>query len=1707
MADYTIDIRARIEEAQRKVASLDKQLDHLQNKAEFKINFPNLEQVASGFRLVGKAIQLVWKYGDRLPVIGDRIGDIKDISDLLNNTLEQTVNTLKQIPRVLPTTVLSTGFSVAASSADKLARATANVGYTIFGLKQSIDIVRQAFNGFFNETIGRQARLEESLLRTRTTLVSTADVAVNGTRLTDPYKALMALEGPIDKTIENIRRRSLDIAGTTSDAIVQTFGVVASQIGNIGGDLKDAEDLAISFAGALGTMGLSNPMYATQEIRSILTGTIDQNSVLARALGLTNEEVQKAKTSGEGLVAFLEKRLEAFTAGQKIAAQQLGGVLSNIAEIYEEFARSFGKPILAPLLDAITQVYTRLGTVFDQILQIGEALGTLASNGLSTLTSIIGSSNFGKLGEVETASIFSKLREDLTAFVIEIDDMIQTRIYPVLTEVFNQIANAIGRLLPTIYELGKAFARFKLAQFEQFLRALGTIGRLLNATIIPAINSILVAYTDILNLPISQYLSSIAVQVKFLEKIGIGAIGRIALVLTSWRQTITAIIGFVKGAIKAVGDAFQGVLNGIGAGIKWIGENFEAVLVKISTTVVKTLAQIMTAVSTALNKIGLKLIELSAQAKATGTQIGEQVSTLLNIGGAGAFGLSRASGNTATKFADAIKDIPDMMSNISKTTDTASKKVSGLGVALRTSLAGGLRAASKALLGLLKSIALFSLKMAAVTIVIAVVVDAFSRLKRSMERTANIRRAETAAKRLSTTYKDLGENANAFNKALRENELEKLETGINDTKERINELIPKLDELARKVRTSTGRSYAMVSGAASRSLAYQKEIKELEQLQKQLQYLTDIQNQQTQNKQNKDTVQVLAKERKGVEEQIKKYREGVEKSLADYAFTVRQRVERLAQQEQQKRFQLEAQNLQQELTRAQEGLVGPAAEVARILGEYQTERLRNEQEAQNREFDLQQQIAQLGKDVADYSYELKKREADLQKKIGVFNQKVVDYEVQQKERAAKRVLAYEIRAQRMRMSGFALLPGQRDEFLNEGDRRGMSATKVMAAVYAGVIQPPAGASAKAVYDAAAESEVFRAAMSSGNFENHLNLRTKALFNQSRGGTFAMEAARSDLKTGGFYITEPKAPPPVPNLELNDAAWTQERERLNTSIIDQTRKLNATLEEVNKILASGILTQLERRSILTDRPTLTALEDSLASAQVELNATRAISGLALKSVDPLELAKAQLTARYDAAVRQAKRSAKATEELETAQKALKTNYDRLLKALPAEVAAQRELNMVNASTSLYQETGALRSTAAASMLARITEVSQAFTALGQNSEELLRRKNVEAQVEARRLALTTEHGKLNETLINSLANYRDALDFTTKAQLALEKKLKPLMQRAQLATELAGLVARAQKDLVGSLIAGGDIQAAMDQYLTTIAGSIFDSLMEASFKPIEKFLQESLLKAFGVENWEDQLLNIQQETKTEIETQGRNVVAAIETLPEKLKTLPPDPEAPEAPAGGSVPGTPSEPSTDSTWVTKFGENLTKLVGSLGVMAGGIAMGFAGVERMKKGGTYNTLMGLAGIFGGISSVAGGGSNVLKMFEKRATGGPVNANQPYFVGERGIELFAPDTNGTVYSAEDTRRFLNQGPTSNSAFNETRDVVTRQSATTSAVASPIDMSFSFQTTKFMDKEWVDTAQLNQMKAELLAAAGPRGLAAVESKASRDPVWRRRFL
>lgn len=82
--------------------------------------------------------------------------------------------------------------------------------------------------------------------------------------------------------------------------------------------------------------------------------------------------------------------------------------------------------------------------------------------------------------------------------------------------------------------------------------------------------------------------------------------------------------------------------------------------------------------------------------------------------------------------------------------------------------------------------------------------------------------------------------------------------------------------------------------------------------------------------------------------------------------------------------------------------------------------------------------------------------------------------------------------------------------------------------------------------------------------------------------------------------------------------------------------------------------------------------------------------------------------------------------------------------------------------------------------------------------------------------------------------------------------------------------------------------------------------------------------------------------------------------------------------------------------------------------GVAMAVGGAQMIGKGGTYNTLMGIAGIFGGISSVASGIGGFGKAFGWKgfAKGGRPDPFTPAWVGENGMELWVPDRPGTIIS-----------------------------------------------------------------------------------------------
>lgn len=241
----------------------------------------------------------------------------------------------------------------------------AKIGLLSFGFNQALQAIQSfaaAGSQAYDALIGQNERLRQEILSTQASLVANTDVFRGTEQIEDPTEAILALEAPIKAALENIQRDSLELVGVVSSDLTNVFQILTQQteaISNQSATLSDpieaASKLTIDFAATLGTLGV--PLaQARQEIQSILTAQIDNNSILAKSLGITNEQVRQYKQQGE-LVDFLSERLEPFVAGNALAAKSVSGITSNLQEVFEIVTRTAGEPLYDDLVNNLQRVY------------------------------------------------------------------------------------------------------------------------------------------------------------------------------------------------------------------------------------------------------------------------------------------------------------------------------------------------------------------------------------------------------------------------------------------------------------------------------------------------------------------------------------------------------------------------------------------------------------------------------------------------------------------------------------------------------------------------------------------------------------------------------------------------------------------------------------------------------------------------------------------------------------------------------------------------------------------------------------------------------------------------------------------------------------------------------------------------------------------------------------------------------------------------------------------------------------------------------------------------------------------------------------------------------------------------------------------------------------------------------------------------------
>lgn len=1153
MADYTVRIVAETEEADKKVKKLDREVTRVTEARKLDISFPSFDDVIQNIQTLGRVLKQTWEIAGKLPILGGRINDLQEVGDIALETLGKIKNALLAIPKLTPGNILQGAFTGAVRGADELSKRIANLGFTIFGVTQSIGVLKGAFGSFFNDTIGREIRLQESLLRTKTTLASTADVAINGKRIADPLEAIVKLEKPIEDTLQNIRVRSLDIAGTTSDAIVQVFGVVASQIGNIGGGLKEAEDLAITFSAALGTLGLSDPNYATQEIRSILTGTIDQNSVLARSLGLTNEEVAKAKNSAEGLVEFLKRRLGAFTAGQSLAAKGFAGITSNIEEFSQEVKRSFGKGMLDPLLEGLTVLYERLQLIFKPALGIADAFGRAAG--------ALGKGVLGAAAAAPTLQGFTQRTQKQTferGEQYSVEALVKTQKYiddlrPAIAGLVDQIAKAVAQLASGLKVLAEGFITFKAEQIEVYIRAFTGLTQLLNSTVIPAFTNLMKVYGEILKLPLTQWINAAAIDFGLLERVGIMPLTRTLFALS-----------------KSFGGALS-LFQQVGAGIQWLTRQIAGLAtafivllskaVEFATSTIRKLGQglvwmatqgvvaVLGALRALAVQIQVLLVQLAEFAAAAGPRLATLAPAIADV--AKAFGsidraLGKAQGSVgqfALKAAAALDQVEAKAKDVQAGIVSVGQKIQGAVTGVGKGIQG-------MVMGWVKGMAIFFAEMFLVQMLILGIYELVTKIQKKNQEISDQTRAELAVKRLSTIYADLGENASAAAKAMQEIEKSIVTNRIDALKKSVGELSDKMREIRQMNEDRNGFTRFFKTTAAmlnptnfdvkpqSTGFGTQEKFgdalirtrgEELRNRIKQLQNLANFQSKQdASNKANED-VRVLAKERIALEKELKDLRKEINKELSDLEWNEKQKVLQIEQQMKEALFQKERSAMEERQRQENQNLGAIGQQYATLLDEYEKGIFDAQVNSQKRQFDFATRQAELEKQVGDYRYRLEQQTLKLREKMGDMSKKITDYESAEKIRTAKEVLNYALKAAAKQGEDFVVTPEEIRDFNNAAASAGVSATRVLTMLKLGAGRGLGISSATPpdqIMNAMKENFPILKASDSA-FVAAANARGKALqgLGQSQGGSFAYQQALDELGNRRFLKSAPPTTPP------------------------------------------------------------------------------------------------------------------------------------------------------------------------------------------------------------------------------------------------------------------------------------------------------------------------------------------------------------------------------------------------------------------------------------------------------------------------------------------------------------------------------------------------------------------------------------------------------
>ncbi|WP_371380906.1 hypothetical protein [Sporomusa aerivorans] len=231
------------------------------------------------------------------------------------------------------------------------------IGMAAYGIIATVQTVKDTLGSIFGTGITYDKQMETAQL-------GVAGILMSMTKLNGEQLKLNQAMQISSQTLKQIQENAVKI-GLPAEDMISGFQSILGPGLQAKMTMEEIVQITTTGTKAVKTMmgSMANEMQITQELRSMISGTIDMNSQVAKALGITNADVEKAKQTAGGLFKYLMDKMSGFKELATIWPDTMTGATERFKAMFGQASGSSSETVFVKLKKEINEITDALFVV------------------------------------------------------------------------------------------------------------------------------------------------------------------------------------------------------------------------------------------------------------------------------------------------------------------------------------------------------------------------------------------------------------------------------------------------------------------------------------------------------------------------------------------------------------------------------------------------------------------------------------------------------------------------------------------------------------------------------------------------------------------------------------------------------------------------------------------------------------------------------------------------------------------------------------------------------------------------------------------------------------------------------------------------------------------------------------------------------------------------------------------------------------------------------------------------------------------------------------------------------------------------------------------------------------------------------------------------------------------------------------------------